>query len=213
MKRVITVLTGLLLVLGASASLAGPYDDCLFFSEYIEGSSYNKAVEIYNATEAAVDLSTLEIVLYSNGSASPTSTFQLPAVMLGVGQTFVVCHPSADPALLAVAGVTSGTVNFNGDDAFVLQRVGGQMLDVIGQIGFDPGSYWGSGDVTTQDHTLRRMMSVCCGDPDGSDAFDPALEWDGYPINTFDGFGSHLTDCQAVGNEDSTWGSIKGLYR
>ena len=51
---------------------------------------------------------------------------------------------------------------------------------MIGQVGFDPGTAWGSGMTSTLDHTLRRKASVSAGDPDGSNAFDPAAEWDGY---------------------------------
>ena len=39
----------------------------LFFSEYIEGSSSNKAVEIYNPTGATVDLSIYAVKLAANG--------------------------------------------------------------------------------------------------------------------------------------------------
>jgi predicted extracellular nuclease len=45
----------------------------LFFSEYIEGSSNNKALEIYNNTGAAIDLAEAGYVvqLYFNGSTVP----------------------------------------------------------------------------------------------------------------------------------------------
>ncbi len=69
----------------------------------------------------------------------------------------------ADAAILAVADLTPTNNFFNGDDAVVLLR-GADTLDVIGQIGFDPGSQWGSGLASTADNTLRRMASVCAGD-------------------------------------------------
>lgn len=166
----------------------------LFFSEYVEGSSYNKAVEIYNGTGAPVDLSQYTIELYSNGNSSPNSTTSLSGA-LADGDVFVAAHSSADAAILAVADMTNGSViNFNGDDAFALRK-NGALVDVIGQIGTDPGSQWGSGDASTADNTIRRKSSVCSGDINGSDAFDPSLEWDGYPSNTFDGLGSHTTNC------------------
>jgi hypothetical protein len=55
----------------------------------------------------------------------------------------------------------------------------------------NPGSYWGTGGCTTQGHTLRRKTGVIHGDYNGYDAFDPAVEWDWYPQDTFDGLGSH----------------------
>ncbi len=39
----------------------------LIFSEYIEGSSNNKALEIFNPTDAAVDLAAYQIAQSSNG--------------------------------------------------------------------------------------------------------------------------------------------------
>ena len=67
----------------------------------------------------------------------------------------------------------------------------GTAIDVIGQVGNDPGSYWGTGDITTQNHTLRRNATITAGDTNATDAFDPSVEWDGYPQDTFDGLGSH----------------------
>ena len=171
-------------------ALATPTE--LFFSEYIEGSSFNKALEIYNGTGAAVDLSTYSIELYSNGASSPSQTTALSGI-LADGDVFVIAHPSADAAILAVADATNGSVvNFNGNDCVVLKNLE-TVADVIGQVGFDPGSYWGGGDVTTQNHTLRRKETIEAGDTDGSDPFDPAVEWDSYAVDTFDGLGAHST--------------------
>ena len=169
---------------------AAPTD--LFFSEYIEGSSNNKALEIFNGTGAPVDLgaSDYTIQMFFNGSSSAGLTLDLTGTVAN-GDVFVVAHSSADAAILAEADQTNGAGWFNGDDAVVLSK-GGVTLDVIGQIGFDPGSEWGSGLTSTANNTLRRKDTIQSGDPDGSDAFDPAAEWDGYATDTFDGLGSHI---------------------
>ncbi|MGH7359683.1 MAG: lamin tail domain-containing protein, partial [Candidatus Rokuibacteriota bacterium] len=165
----------------------------LFLSEYVEGSSNNKALEIYNGTGAPVDLTAgdYDVQMYFNGSASAGLTIDLMGTV-AAGDVFVLGHSSADPAILAQADQTNGAGWFNGDDAVVLRR-GTTIVDVLGQIGFDPGTEWGTGDTSTGDNTLRRKASVTAGDPNGSDAFDPALEWDGFPQNTFGGLGSHST--------------------
>jgi len=51
----------------------------LFFSEYIEGSGFNKALEIYNGTGAPVDLGAGNYVLqlYSNGSPTVSQSVNL----------------------------------------------------------------------------------------------------------------------------------------
>ena len=162
----------------------------LLISEYVEGSGFNKAIEIFNGTGAAIDLAALgyALELYSNGAAAPSQTLGLTGTIAD-GDVLVLAHPSADPAI--VADVTNGAViNFNGDDAVVLRR-GGAIVDAIGQIGADPGTEWGSGPTSTADNTLRRKATVLDGDTDGADAFDPAAEWDGFASNSFDGLGSH----------------------
>lgn len=84
---------------------------------------------------------------------------------------------------------------FNIENLFDLELNTGAVLDVIGQVGFDPGSEWGSGDTSTRDNTMRRKPAVCQGDTNETDPFDPSLEWDGFPQNTFDGLGTHTADC------------------
>ncbi len=167
----------------------------LFISEYVEGSSFNKAVELYNGTGAAVDLGLgdYELVIYFNGNTSAGTTVDLVGVVAN-GDVFVVADDGADPAILAQTDQTSTSSFFNGDDAVVLSKAG-VVVDSLGQVGFDPGSEWGAGLTSTQDNTLRRKSSVCDGDTAESDAFDPATEWDGYANNTFDGLGSHSASC------------------
>lgn len=163
----------------------------LFFSEYIEGSSNNKALEIYNGTGSAVDLAAggYNVQMYFNGNPSAGLTINLSGTIAD-GDVFVLAHSSANPAILAQADQTNGAGWFNGDDAVVLRR-GTTIIDVIGQIGFDPGIEWGSGLTSTADNTLRRKSGIEAGDPNGSDPFDPSLEWDGFATDTFDGLGSH----------------------
>jgi predicted extracellular nuclease len=68
-------------------------------------------------------------------------------------------------------------------------------VDVFGTVGVDPGSQWGSPPTNAQNNTLGRMPSVCNGDTDQTDPFDPADEWIGFGLNFFDGLGSHTVTC------------------
>ncbi len=166
----------------------------LFFSEYIEGSSFNKALEIFNGTEDIVDLTGYSVELYSNGSPTASQTVSLSG-SLANDDVYVIAHGSAAQAILDVTDlISNGVANFNGDDAVVLKN-GTTIIDVIGQIGIDPGSEWGSGLTSTADNSLRRKNAICAGDSNGSDAFDPAIEWDGYASDTFDGLGAHSATC------------------
>ena len=173
----------------ALAGFAAHADTGLFISEYIEGSSNNKALELYNPTDAAIDLADYQLAFYFNGNSSAGYTLNL-ASSLAPGETYVIAHSSAAQAILDVADQTGGGGWFNGDDAVALRR-NGELIDVIGTIGTDPGSQWGSGDASTQNNTLRRQAGITRGDSDGSDSFEPADQWDGFAQDTFDGLGSH----------------------
>jgi uncharacterized repeat protein (TIGR01451 family) len=170
----------------------------LFFSEYIEGSSSNKALEIYNGTGSAITFaSNYTVALYSNGSATATSVATLSGTVSN-GDVYVIINPSASiVTITAQSDLASGTVNFNGDDAVALFH-NGVMIDVIGQIGFDPGSEWGTGLTSTADNTLVRLSSIMSGDPIGSDVFTPSVEWAGYAIDTTSYLGWHTTDVCAL---------------
>ncbi len=171
----------------------------LFFSEYIEGTSSNKAVEIYNGTGSSIDLAAAQYVVqnYANGASSPPTTTTTLTGTIADGDVFVLANGSANATIIAAADQTSGNMVFNGDDALVLRKGGaaGTIIDVIGQVGLDPGTEWGTGLTSTSDNTIRRKSTICAGDSNGADAFDPAVEWDGFAIDTFDGFGSHTANC------------------
>ncbi|HZI86609.1 MAG TPA: lamin tail domain-containing protein, partial [Pyrinomonadaceae bacterium] len=181
----------------APTTIAAPTD--VFFSEYIEGSGFNKALEIYNGTGAPVDLAAGSYVLqlYTNGSATVSQSVNLTGVIAD-GDVFVIANGAANAAILAQADATNNAVlNHNGDDAFVLRKAGaaGPVVDSIGQVGVDPGTEWGTGVASTADNTLRRKSTVCQGDTNPGDAYDPAPEWDGFAIDTFGGFGAHTATC------------------
>ncbi|WP_308366231.1 ExeM/NucH family extracellular endonuclease [Microbulbifer sp. TB1203] len=166
--------------------------DDLIISEYIEGSSFNKALEIYNGTGNPVNLGDYTVEVYFNGSTSPGANITLSG-SLADNEVFVLAHSSADAAVLAQADQTYGGSLFNGDDAVALVGPGG-FVDVIGQIGVDPGSQWGNSTIGTQNQTLRRNGEVLGGRTDGSGAFDPSLEWTSAGQDNFDDLGQHNGD-------------------
>lgn len=167
----------------------------LILSEYVEGSSNNKALEIYNGTGSAVDLAAAgySVQMFFNGNPSAGLTIALTGSVAS-GDVHVVAQASAAPAVLAVADQTSSASWFNGDDAIVLRK-GSTTVDSLGQVGVDPGTEWGTGLASTADNTLRRKATVCAGDTTTTDAFDPAVEWDGFATDTFGGLGTHTAEC------------------
>ena len=188
------------LVMAATAllpSLAKAQATELFFSEYIEGSASNKAIEIFNGTGAPVNLATYSVRIFSNGSATPTGSVTLTGT-LASGDVFVICNSASIAGILGVCDLQNNTVaNFNGDDALDL-RNGSTVLDVFGQIGFDPGTNWGTAPDSTLNTTLVRDSVVCQGDTNGSNAFDPGPEWTGSAQDTTANLGSHSASCSAA---------------
>jgi len=185
----------------------------LFFSEYAEGSSNNKYLEIYNADSEWIDLAGYSLSSCSNGCNDGESwdypdNVTFSEYWLEPGTVYVVCHGSSDDFILAECDQTF-TYLSNGDDVFALTQVGsGTILDIIGTIGDDPGSGWEVAGVSngTKDHTLVRDASVLsgndgnweesAGDADGS-------EWVVLDQNTWDFLGSHPHDFSVTCNDDT----------
>jgi predicted extracellular nuclease len=186
-KRTVAAVCAMVCSLGMAAHAATD----LMISEYIEGSSNNKAVEFHNGTAAAIDLAAgaYKLQVYFNGATSASLTINLSGTV-APGGVFVLAQGSASAAILAKANQTNASAWFNGDDALVLSR-GGTVIDSIGQIGVDPGTEWGTGLVSTQDNTLRRKSGITAGDTNPNDPFDPAQEWDGFAVDVISDLGVH----------------------
>ncbi len=214
----------LLLFLFAIASFAYASGQCteLFISEYVEGGYNNKALEIYNPTSAAIDLSGYRIVRYSNGGTTPAAigiggTLQAADVVVivldkrdvnGTGMDTIVfdeLRALADTFLCPVYSVNK-MMYFNGNDAVTLETSTGTYIDIFGVIGQDPGYGWTT-DTTagfttalgawawTKDHAMIRKHDIQQGITTNPTYFNPSVEWDSLPKNTFNHLGWHVCDC------------------
>ena len=172
----------------------------LLISEYVEGSSNNKYIEIYNPTATSKSLSNYQLRVYTNGSSSPTSV-TLPSGTLAPGATVVYKNSSA--TVYSGAATTLTNVVWNGNDAIALfNTVSGQNVDIFGRIGNDPGTAWTLNGNTTIDKTLRRNPSVLSGvtvNPTGTGAgafLTLGTEWTQFNIDVVSGLGSHSVNAQ-----------------
>ena len=176
-----------------SAMLAPTVQAEPFFSEYLEGGSSNKALEIYNPADTPLNLTGYSVKVYSNGATSVGKTVTLTGTIPAKG-TFVLYDTGSIQAIKDKGQLAIGTGNFNGDDAIALYK-DAQLLDVIGKIGERPvGGGWGSGLTSTLNKTLVRKASINQGDTDATDAFDPAAQWEGYAQDTVTYLGSHTAE-------------------
>jgi predicted extracellular nuclease len=67
----------------------GSNNGSVFFSEYVEGSSNNKALEIFNGYGSSLDLSNFRVRIYFNGNSSAGTTITLNGT-LAPGDVFVL---------------------------------------------------------------------------------------------------------------------------
>lgn len=138
-------------LLGSGGDGNGEVTD-LFISEYVEGSSNNKALEIANFTGSTVNLSSYSLKKDPNGKGVWGSELKLSG-SLAQGTVYVIANSNAGQELQSKADflTSSGSLQFNGNDAVALFK-GDKLIDVLGELG--------SAAVFAQDVTLVRKESV-----------------------------------------------------
>jgi hypothetical protein len=174
-----------------AAAMTRPAAAKVLISEYIEGDGENQAIELFNSGPQAVDLSTLGMSIYFSGSTTPTDVFSPGAISqtLSPGGVYVITHPAW--ILGGAVNMTKSGLTVDGDDAVALyQNSVGNFLDVIGQIGVDPGTRWTSGGVETKNAGMVRKANIVMGDANGADAFVPNVQWIAEAVDA-GGLGSH----------------------
>ncbi len=198
MKRIIPFF---ILVFLSVASMAQNGTD-VFFSEYIEGNGNNKALEIFNPGDVALDLSAYRLVYSANGSqwdmnwrSFPSGSFIPPKKTrtLANSQFTAVGFSLDDADELDIPP-------FSGNDAIGLMRISAVdtvLVDVIGIPGVDPGSGWDVAGVlsATANHTLIRKSSIEKGNSNwdisrGTNEIDS--EWIVKPTDFADSLGRHF---------------------
>ena len=112
----------------------------LFISEYVEGYSNNKGLEIYNPTSEAIDLSEYSLARFSNGATSTGTTriIQLPSVMLASNDVFVVVVDLTDTTLWDSQFDKPVWNGYNLIDTIFDSVTGDPILDSLGNVVFGP---------------------------------------------------------------------------
>ena len=137
------------------------YATDLIISEYVEGSSNNKYIEIYNGTGSSIDLSDYKLQMYANGSSTPSNDIQLEGTL---EHNTCKVYKNSSANIYDGNAENNAAVNFNGDDAIALYKISTESyVDIFGVIGNDPGSAWTCEKHSTSDKTLRRKSTVLEG--------------------------------------------------
>lgn len=172
----------------------------LFFSEVLEDSQSNKALEIYNPLPIPVDLSNYSVQLYTNGATAPTATLALSGSLASHEVHVIAATPNGpnptNQTIVDATDITSDVSVFTGNDAIELLYQG-SAIDVIGVIGDDPGGNgWAFGNSSTANHVLVRRPEVTSPDTDWNIV---SGQWISYEPTDYSHLGSHLgNDCGNV---------------
>lgn len=206
MKKVTTLFSAALFALLGFVSVQA--QDALIISEYIEGSSNNKAIELFNTSFDSVDLGSYQIAQSVNGGGWEFYHTFPAGAKIGPQSTYVIITDQVDPTLFAaedadeVLGFPS-VVHHNGDDARAIIRIDttGEtndttFVDIFGYPDVDPGSGWDVAGVTggTANQTLVRKPNVYSGNVDSLGSFGTNAEdseWIVNDQNDFSDLGSH----------------------
>jgi hypothetical protein len=179
-------------------------DDRLFFSEYAEGSSNNKYLEIFNGGSCTANLSEYAFPNANNGAdidGKPDFWNTFPAgAVLKPGAVYIIAHPSAAKNITVKANHTHLYLS-NGDDGYCLVKGNAsayQIIDCIGNFNkTDPGEGWAVCGIATatKDRTLVRKAMVTRGNGGnwaksaGTSTGD--CEWNVLAIDEWSYLGSH----------------------
>ena len=153
----------------------------LFFSEYVEGTSFNKALEIVNLTGRIIDLNagSYSIKKQANGTGDWTGELLLTG-SLPHGMVYVIGNENAAlPEIINNANLlkAGSPMDFNGNDPIGLFK-NGVLVDVIGDFN-DPEDFG-------TDLTLRRKYE----DTEPSTIFTPT-NWEILEIDTAENLGQY----------------------
>lgn len=148
----------------------------LFISEYVEGTSNNKAIEIANFTGSQKSLNDYKLAIYANGSVTSQSPISFNSdVVLNHGEVYIIKHSQAHASIIANQSIAS--LGFNGDDPVALRTSGGDIIDIVGKIG--------SLDKFGENKTLRKKPGT------GPSIIYDSADYNVFPVDTFNGLGSH----------------------
>eukprot|EP00854_Cymbomonas_tetramitiformis_P006341 gene6341-7600_t len=126
---------------------------------YMEGSSWNKAVQLYNPGCEPLSLENYTLAKSQNGGSPTFLSFDDDTVL--AGREYTICHSELD---LGVCNVSTSFLSFTGDDALGLY-LANSLIDAIGVLEEDPGQAWSVGGIAdaTKDHTLVRRVEIAQG--------------------------------------------------
>ena len=167
----------------------------LMISEYVEGTSNNKYIEIYNPTDQDINLDVYNLTKFTGKNEDPTGNLTLTGIIAPYG-TYLIENQNED--LNIDANFSTGSIiTFNGDDKVALRKAD-KIIDIIGIIG-DSIEF-------AKDITLRRKSHI----QNPNNQYDPN-EWDVYGIDDVSNLNSHVSSCMGPISEIEVSGNSNAI--
>jgi len=161
----------------------------LFISEYSEGSSYNKYIELFNGTGYDLDLSNYVLKLFNNSIVPAQYEFKLTGTLKD-GDTLIVYNGAANATIKNSNGISNQVISFNGNDPIGLFK-NDVLIDIVGDINQQVSEGFEAGGVplATKDNTIMRKSNVF----GPNNTWNPS-EWEVLGFEVYDNINKHKMD-------------------
>ena len=166
----------------------------LIISELIRIGNQGRAIELYNATDSAIDLSKCKVEILRSGNATVDITIDNMTGSIESGHVHVICGNKVETTYTSAKGKCNTTANNNlqnmGNKRVVRLSCNGTDVDVLGKLN--------SSEKLFQEKRNIRKCGIIVGDTNGTDAWDVNAQFDSTDLDdnwNWDSIGTHKAVC------------------
>lgn len=166
----------------------------LIISELIRIGNNGRAIELYNATDSAIDLSKCKVEILASGNATVDITIDNMTGSIESGHVHVICGNKVETTYTSAKGKCNTTANNNlqnmGKQRVVRLSCNGMDVDVLGKLNT-------SDNIFSEQRNIRKC-GIIVGDTNGTDAWDVNTQFDSTKLNdnwNWDSIGTHKAVC------------------